>query len=81
MFGGAHTLTRRFNSLEGINTISQVLHCVGSKVLGCLDLQEEDRSCDVHGVGLRGYHVAVAEGSSEKAENHESGVGCFETLA
>ena len=67
---GARTLARHFDSLESINAVSQVLHCLGCKVFGCLHLQQEDGGCDIYSVGLRCYYVAVAEGPCEEVEDH-----------
>lgn len=46
------TLTCRLDPLQGIDAISEMFHSLRRKVLRGLDLQQEDRGCDIDRVGL-----------------------------
>lgn len=39
LISGAHTLARLFDSLEGVDAVSQIIHGLGCEVFRGLDLQ------------------------------------------
>jgi hypothetical protein len=77
----SHTETCRFDPLECIDTVSKILHSLTGEVFGGLNLQQEDRGRDVHGVGLRRDDMSVTERSRKEAEDHQRGIGSFKALS